>query len=133
MNFNEIIQRFSTLNPRLDFHVDDTGVVRLRLSEEHIIYLRNAPDGETFFLYAKAGELPATDEKKLSCLQRLLEANLFGDGVGLAEFAVHSESGGIILTQTFPAHYTDYAFFEAAYGRFLEYLLYWSEEIKRQM
>ena len=131
MNFNALIQQFSKLNPHLELHVDQTGVVHIQLKNDHIIFLRTSLNEETFFLYAQVGELPTTDEDKLPCMQRLLEANLFGDGVGLASLAIHSESNSIILTQTLLAQHTDYAVFEDAYRRFLEYYLYWCEAFKR--
>ena len=133
MKFNELIQQFSKQYPQVTLRVDETGVVKIQLSDEQIIYLRNALDDETFFLYAQVGKLPTSAEEKLFCQQRLLEANLFGDGVGKASLAIHNDSSSIILTQTFLTQHTDYAAFDVTYHLFIKYLLYWREELTQHL
>ncbi|MBM7072280.1 type III secretion system chaperone [Shewanella sp. 202IG2-18] len=129
MTFNELIQQFSRYYPQLTLETDEIGVVRFTLGNQFLIYLRNAFDEKTFYLYAQVGELPVTTDAKMQCYQQLLEANLFGDGVGLANLAIHQESNSIILTQTFNALHTNYSAFESAYISFLEYLTFWDEKL----
>ena len=131
MNFNELIQQFSKYNSHLTIDCDEIGVVRFFVNNDHLIYMRNALDDKTYFLYAQVGELPIINNEKLICYQKLLEANLFGDGVGQANLSIHLDTNSIILTQTFNAQYTDYSAFEDAYHRFFNYLCYWSDELQK--
>ncbi len=130
MNFNELIEKFNNNSPHLNLECDEVGVVRFFVGDEHLIYMRGNLDDSFFFLYASAGNLPKTNEEKAILYQKLLEANLFGDGVGLACLAIHQESDKIILTQTFDMQYTDYYAFEAAYKSFLRHLNYWSNDLR---
>lgn len=106
---------------------DSLGVTRILINDKYLIHLRSSTDEEHFYLYAKVGNLPARDGREEIC-EKLLEANLFGEGTGNSMFALHRQTNTIILMKIFDSSSTSLESYTQQLQQFISYLREWKEK-----
>lgn len=128
MKFKEILRKEAELQGEKEIEVDEYGVVRFWINDQHLLHLRGSPDDHFFYLYAKICPLPPLAQDKI--YEILLEANLFGEETGQAFFAIHLSSQSIVLMRTFESDTTTFDHYMHEFQVFVDYLVFWKKKMK---
>jgi hypothetical protein len=129
MQFNEMLRELSRDLNLAEIPLDEFHVARIAINDEHVIHIKNSDEESILYMYALVCKLTKSSSKE-ELFADFLEANLFGKGTGKAAFALHKETGSILLTQTVEFETIDFGLFKAQFQDFINHVAHWKSKIK---
>ena len=106
---------------------DKNKVYSFLFSDDITLYFQDLSPGT--FLYASLKECPKKEREELFLY--LMQANLLGEGTGGAAIGMDEEEKYLTLSLSMP-YEVNYMEFKEKVEDFINYLLYWREEIEKK-
>lgn len=103
---------------------DENNIYHLSITEDARVTVKELEPGISF--YAQIAECP--EEKKEDLFIYLMKANLFGQGTGGAAIGFDPDEKFLTLSLTL-SYEMNYQHFKEKLEDFVNYLIYWKEEI----
>ena len=130
MDFNDIISELKNKYGLLELVPDKNNVYSLSINSHFSIFLTQAVESDTFFLFSNIAALPKNHFSKERLYEKLLSANLFGQETHKCYFAVDPQKDTILLICRLDTSLPHFPAFLDEMQDFINLLSYWETKFK---